>query len=233
MKAILNRQNGTALVSTLLVAPLLVTLVLMFAVTWILTSQLRKQNQLCYEWTLQIQARQAEHLNQLLALNPQVKTLRVALKKAETLLRIAKLSGQPGAILAAQAQKIAIESQLQILRLEQKNILSKAKLEITKDLAKLHLALKKSGAQSQVSSAPQGLPVTPDSPEQRYPTYRVISDYQAQQKLQVDWTWKVSTSLLPWLKAVDVDSQYIAHSCASNINKRNQKWKSEIRPAKS
>lgn len=236
----LNSQSGYALILFITLLP-----VIMASLTFLFCSQYLTKNwsqsfHICRSELFKVQTSVAQNLEQLLKLNSQAKSLRVALGLAQAKLAFAMVKADPLLIAAATKEISKINKQKKQLDIIQKSIINHANLKLKAGTWRVTQKLKKQNSENQISassfmkiqispikSISNRLAVVPDNSDLA-PVYELKNPFSDNQMLSVSWKTYFETGLkgeMPWLQ----NRYQKVSSCTVTLRKKDNKFLPQIR----
>lgn len=214
----LNDRRGFALTFLLALLPVFLALFTALFAAHQIDHRVRQGRTACLKnlWSAQEQAAQA--LNELFALNPQALALRAQEESAQAILSEAVASGNPFAVVPAEANLARIQAERTALAARQAQFIQQATQALSRGLQK---------ARSDISSAPEeygqitiGPPgpfriaIRPDLPDTA-PAYETLPRFETLQR--VEQTWQTQWSLPKPFSNFLTGRGKGGHSCAVTL----------------
>ncbi|MEK6554692.1 MAG: hypothetical protein AABZ31_05600 [Bdellovibrionota bacterium] len=223
-----GNEKGFALLGLVFISTLFFSAFLFFAFfTDILQDDLKlKKN--CIQINWQYQESQKKNLEKLLKLNPRALELRKRWILAQQRMAKAVSTANPYAIAAAKAYMLSVYYQKTQHAARQQSVLLKAQYE----LQLLNTQLRSRIQSRNISAAPYGLAVEPESAIEVASPYRTVDFFSTVQMSGAEWKnstrslvlpliQKLVASMAPLNKALDKN---ISGKCYVTIERRNLKW---------
>lgn len=224
----MDNEDGFSLISFVIVLPALMTVISALLLATGLGLRHRHNQHLCQKQVLNLQIKQAKHMENLLKLNPKARALRRERRLADKALKSALRSGHPKIIMIAKAAQVAVKSRQLILRGKQQVLISQSKVGLSNSLSQIRLAQKKADGKVRFDKVPKSLPVFSKGTESGSPTYHVFPSVAEIQMVAVQWKQQIPKPWHDLLRYLEFEERSVVGKCAATIRKRSRKWRGEL-----
>lgn len=235
-------QNGFTVTGLLVLLPLFVSLITLFAAAMSLLAADAELKHECRTTLLRAQDSIAADLEELMKLNETAQALRTARAKAE-LAVVAAVA--PPAVAAAKAALTAIKIRQSFFAARQLTIIARAKaksrstplktkLKLHRDLRERSRLLdgKSANLEARLEEASFHVVATPEN--SLTPDYHPAPGFSESQRMSVDATWSVSALLPDWLaRLLGRTDLEMKTTCRATIEKGRNGWRSRLKADKS
>lgn len=233
-RALCQNQKGMAFVTLLTLLPLLLTVLMVYASAAFALRHHTLTTSQCRYVVWQAQTKMAGLLEALLKLNPRAASLRQQRRFAELKVRIARRTGYPAAIAAAEARRLIVIQRQLALRLQQHGLLEQART-IRSQVIYQYQHKVKSQAQVQnvfMQSESETLAVQAEPALDLSPSYKPTNNFSQEQQISVFWQGDLFSHMPSWLLSKSISSGEIKNSCGATLQKKGALWQPTLAGAK-
>lgn len=235
-------QEGFAMVSGLVVIPLLLAVCVVVAAAFVVFKRKSLAQLLCIQQAVKTQEELRGTLRELLKMNSQAKTLRAQREAADRGFQAAQASGYPPAIAAAAAVKAAVIAAQLIFRSRQEALLLKA--DSQRRQGKQNMRGKMDGRYMSNLTAqqyyPRGLAVYPKQPFSLTPDYVPVPGFKYFQQQRYSYKVDLYPGEIPSVLQPDTRgpnrnyknnlnrAKVQVTECSASLDNEDENWKIQI-----
>lgn len=230
-------ERGFAMLSTLILLPLLITITALSGATYMLLRSDGATRHECRVELLRIQSLIARDLRRLLDLNPEATRLRYRRQAAEA--KVAMTAATPAGAIAEMELSQVIAEQL-LLAAKQQSLIQGARIlsHVGPEWARqrVHRSSEKTKPRSSLSPLDftaqvqgSGFPLVASPLFSPTPDYQPARDFSRLQEMKVVWSFSLEKFLPPWFqKHLPITKLKASARCSATIKEESGQWQARL-----